>query len=55
VRLIAVLEHELRGANIADVFDMPADTALEVFTELTHDWKARRPGVDRAQIPNGGG
>ena len=28
-----VLKHELRGASIADVFDMPADAALEFFTE----------------------
>ena len=28
-----VLEHELRGASIADVYDMPADAALEFFTE----------------------
>jgi len=28
-----VLEHKLRDASIADVFDMPADAALEFFTE----------------------
>ncbi len=28
-----VLQHTLRGASIADVFDMPAETALEFFTE----------------------
>jgi len=28
-----VLEHRLRGASIADVFDMPADAALDFFTE----------------------
>jgi len=28
-----VLEHRLRGASIADVFDMSADAALEFFTE----------------------
>ena len=28
-----VLEHKLRGASIADVFDMPAEAALDFFTE----------------------
>jgi excinuclease UvrABC ATPase subunit len=29
----AVLEHRLRGASIAGVYDMQADAALEFFTE----------------------
>jgi excinuclease UvrABC ATPase subunit len=29
----AVLEHKLRGASIAEVYDMPAEAALQFFTE----------------------
>ena len=50
----AVLEHTLRGASIADVFDMPADAALEFFTEKPvrarlQAMRRRRPRLPHAR------